>query len=272
MFYNSILADKKPYFFRYKYNFLNKEYNEYIKKNNENSIIHFSITLKELLDRRDNGEELTPEQQTFLMYFDKFLPVINSDCVMNRICKYIENIDFRIKQKVRCSHDFDYKTLMSNNFSINKKLYIKIKDEIEETFKKWDKVAKDSIGKTLEKNSNNDNINKKFNREIEYALLKGKLEEICSNEEQLANHLVYLFYEDKPSLSKATLWNLVGKQIFENIKGKNEYFYFPIKNPNGTLEFLYENYSIERVAISKGSNIAADEIFSDIDAEGDNVD
>lgn len=251
MFYNSILADKKPYFFRYKYNFLNKEYNEYVKKNNENAILHFSIPLKDLLESRKNGEALTPEQQTFLMYFDKFLPVIDSDCVMNRICKYIESVDFKIKQKVRSSHDFDYKTLLTPNFSINKKLYIKIKEEIEETFKHWDKIAKDSIGKSVERNSNIDNINKKFNREVEYALLKSKLEEICSNEEQLANHLVYLFYEDRPSLSKATLWNLVGKQIFENIKNKTEYFYFPVKNTNGSLSFLYENYSIERIALSK---------------------
>lgn len=270
MFYNSILADKKPYFFRYKYNFLNKEYNEYIKKNNENSILHFSVSLKDLLNKRDNKEELTPQQQTFLMYFDKFLPVINSDCVMNRICKYIESVDFKIKQKVRCSHDFDYKTLISNNFNINKKLYIKIKQEIEETFKHWDKVAKDSIGKSIEKNSNIDNINKKFNREIEYALLKSKLEQICSNEEQLANHLVYLFYEDSPSLSKATLWNLVGKQIFENIKNKNEYFYFPIKNPNGSLNFLYENYSIERIPLNKEDQIfVLEQKLGDIESEGD---
>jgi hypothetical protein len=268
MFYNSILADKKPYFFRYKYNFLNKEYNEYVKKNDENCVLHFSMTLKELLQKRDRGEELTDPQKVFLMYFDKFLPVIDSDCVMNRICKYIEGIDFKIKQKVRSSHDFDYKTLMSPNFNINKKLYIKIKEEIETAFKDWDKVAKDSIGKTLEKNSEIDNIGKKFNREMKYALLKNKLEEICFNEEQLANHLVYLFYEDHPSLSKSTLWNLVGRQIFENIKGKNEYFYFPIRNPNGSLEFLYENYSIERIQVNKEEEVIEDKI-GEIEIEGE---
>ena len=65
----------------------------------------------------------------------------------------------------------------------------------------------------------------------------------------MTNHLIYLFYEDKPSLSNTTLWSLVGKQIFENIKNKTQYFYFPIKNPSGSLDFLYENYSIERIAV-----------------------
>lgn len=250
MFYNTILADKKPYFFRYKYNFLNKEYNEYVKKANENAQIRFSMTLEELLEKEKNGEVLTKEQDDFLMYFNKFMPVINSDCVMNKICKYIESVDFQIKKKVRSSHDFDYKTLMSPNFNINKKLYIKIKDEVEKTFKEWEDLVKQSKGKNLEKNSNDGNTQKKFDRDVEYALLKGRLEEITSNEEQLANHLIYLFYVDKPSLGKTSLWNLVGKQIYENIKSKTDYFYFPIKNPNGSLEFLYEKYSIERIPVT----------------------
>ena len=85
MFYNTILADKKPYFFRYKYNFLNKEYNEYVKKANENSQIRFSMTLDELLEKEKNEEVLTKEQDDFLMYFNKFMPVINSDWVINKI-------------------------------------------------------------------------------------------------------------------------------------------------------------------------------------------
>ena len=259
MFYNSILADKKPYFFRYKYNFLNKEYNEYVKKANENAQIRFSMGLNELIMKKESGVELTTDEDAFLMYFEKFMPVINSDCVMNRICKYIESVDFKIKQKVRSSHDFDYKSLMSPNFTINKKLYIKIKDEVESTFKSWDEKAKNSIGNNIEKNSIHDNVSKKFDREVEYVLLKSRLEDIVSNEEQLTNHLIYLFYEDKPSLSKTTLWNLVGKQIFENIKNKTQYFYFPIKNSNGSLKFLYENYSIERIAVIKEENEKGEE-------------
>ena len=255
MFYNSILADRKPYFFRYKYNFLNKEYNEYVKKANENAQIRFSMTLNELLEKQKSGAELDSNEEAFLMYFNKFMPVIDSDCVMNRICKYIEGVDFKIKQKVRSSYDFDYKTLMGQNFNINKKLYSRIRMEIEETFKEWDKLVKINSNNNIEKNSTHDNISKKFDREVEYILLKNRLEEICSNEEQLTNHLIYLFYEDKPSLSKTTLWNLVGKQIFENIKNKTQFFYFPIKNSNGTLEFLYENYSIERIAVTNENKI-----------------
>ena len=63
--------------------------------------------------------------------------------------------------------------------------------------------------------------------------------------------MVYLFYVDKPSYNKAVLWNIVGKQIYETVKSKTTSFYFPEKNPNGSLEFLYEKYSIERVMIPR---------------------
>jgi len=240
MFYNRILADKKPYFFKYKYKALNKELNEYNKKNDENSQVRFGKTLKQLLDTPK--DERTPEEVEFIYYYDKFFPVIDSNCVMNRICKYIEGIDFHIKQKVRNSSDFDYKVLLSQNFTLNNKLYAQVKTTVEKTFKEWEELTKSrKVGK-VEKSLGSANIQAKFEREVECGILKQKLEEIVLNEEQLANYLVYLFYVDKPSFSKSTLWMLAGKQIYENVKSKHSSFNFPIKDENGALSFLYEKY------------------------------
>ena len=87
-------------------------------------------------------------------------------------------------------------------------------------------------------------------------ILKSRLEEVCSNEERLANHLVYIFYNLKTSLNKSILWSVAGKAIYENVKNKTSSFYFPIKNSNGSLEFLYEKYSIERITLpNKVENI-----------------
>ena len=212
MFYNRIIADKKPYFFRYKYKQLAKEFNEYKKKNEENAQIHFSMTLQELMDKKKKSpESMSIAEQNFLMYYDKFLPVIDSDCVMNKICKYIESVDFHIKQKVRSNHDFDYKSLQTSNFNLNKKLYAYIKEEVEKTFKDWEQKSKARRLSKVEKTLSQGNSQAKFEREAEISSLKMRLEDICSNEESLANHLVYLFYVDKPSFSKSTLWALVGK-------------------------------------------------------------
>lgn len=246
-FYNNILADKKPYFFKYKYDFLSKEYNEYLKRANDNCNTRFKISLEELQKRDIN--DLTEGQKIFIEYFNRFLPVIDSECVMNRICKYIENVDFKIKQKIRSSDSFDYSLLQSANFSINKKMYEKIKKIIEDTFKEWDLEKREkSKNRGNEKNPKKDSAYK-FDKEAKISILKQRLEDICSNEEQLTNHLIYLFYIDKPSYSKGTLWNMVGKQIYDNIKNRTTSFYFPIRNQNGNLKFLYKNYSIERILL-----------------------
>lgn len=245
-FYNSLLTDRKPYFFKYKYPALNKELNEYVKKNEENCLIHFSIPLKKLLEIDENL--LTNEQKQFIFFYRKFLPVVDSDCVMNNICKYIESIDFKIKQKVKQTQDFDYRILLSNNFTVNKVLYNRISEEIADTFKEWE----DKIKHKKEKSPQKFKKENKIDKELEYSLLKDKLLQICSNEQQLCNHLIYLFYVDRPSYNKTILWSLVGKQIYENVKSNTNSFYFPVKNVNGSLQFLYDNYSIERIVFDKG--------------------
>lgn len=254
-FLNSILVDKKPYFFRYKYNHLNKELNQYNKKADQNAQTRFKMSLKDL--KNIPVDELTLEQQDFLFYYDKFLPVLDSPCVMNKICHYIESVDFEIKKKVRSSQGFDYSLLLSdsNNFVVDKRMLKQLRFIIEEEIASWRQVLVRSNQKGNEVFSFDKDTTKKFDsnekvdKELRMQVLKGKLEDICSNEERLANHLIYLFYVEKPSLNKSFLWNLVGRQIFENVKAKTRSFYFPFKNPNGSLKFLYENYSIERVLV-----------------------
>ena len=60
-FYNSILADKKPYFFRYKYSQTDKELKEFLEDKNLNCHSKFGIYLDELLKIPE--EELTEEQE-----------------------------------------------------------------------------------------------------------------------------------------------------------------------------------------------------------------
>lgn len=255
-FLNSILADRKPYFFRYKYNHLNKELSQYIKKADQNAQTRFHISLKEL--QKIPVSELTTEQEQFLFYHEKFMPVIDSPCVMNKICHYIENIDFEIKKKVRSSQGFDYTNLLSSNFVLDKKFLKEVQKIVEDNIDLWRQilVRKNSLGIGFYTNSDIENENTKkydenlkIDKELKFQVLKSQLEEICSNEEKLANHLIYLFYVERPSLNKSYLWNLVGRQIYENVKAKTRSFYFPFKNPNGSLKFLYENYSIERVLV-----------------------
>ena len=248
-FLNSILVDKKPYFFRYKYRQLNKELNEYNRNAETTCQTRFYMSFKELLELPE--EKRTQQQKDFLFYYYKFLPVLDSSCVMNKVCHYIESIDFEIKKKVRNSDGFDWHILTSENFQPEKALTEKIYNVIVEEMSKKHldlRSLKLSNPELVRKNS----ITQKdeFDKETWINLLRSNLEDICSNEEKLANHLVYIFYEVKSSLNKSVLWGVAGKAIYENIKNKTNVFYFPIKNQNGSIKFLYENYSIEKIELN----------------------
>ena len=253
-FYNRILAEKKPYFFKYKYNKTNKELKDFVNKSNEDCQIRFAITLNELLNKKE--EDLTKEQKDFINYYHYYYPVIDSPCVMNKICKYIESIDFQIKKKIKSNGDFDYKSLQSKDFVLNRTLYQQILEIVINTVKSWEEKRKQVYSNMVTRVGFQENLD----REILYQNLKNELENVCSNSEQLANHLVYLFYVDKPSYNKNILWAVAGKQIYENLKAKTTSFYYPLKNDNGSLKFLYDNFSIERYLVS---DLEGEEIIND---------
>lgn len=245
MFLNRVLVDQKPYFFKYKYNALAKEIKEYENKNNGNCMRLFSIPLKQLLNT--DKDMLTPEQNKFVWYYYRYFPAINSDCVMNNICKYIESVDFQIKQKTKSSDFFDYRTLMSDNFSFNQKTYNAVKEIVELTMKKFNKIKSQVQSSQFEKNREEDG-REKLDKESQYKMLYDSLLNACRSEEEMSNYLVYLFYVDKPSYSKTTLWAVAGERIYLNIAAKTKSFKFPIKqslNSDYDLRFLYENYKIE---------------------------
>jgi len=256
-FYNSILADKKPYFFKYKYKQSNKDLRAFEAEALEYTQASYrKIPINKLVEMYNEDPTLLTEEELHYTksYLDRY-PMIDTPCIMNNICKYIESQNFTIKQKIRTSSEFDYKTLQSSNFDITnyKKQYVRIADIVAGTFKEWEAKAKAQKKTNLEK-SLNDNFNiAKFDRKVECALLKQTLLNVINNEESLTNLLIYLFYVDKPSYSKSNLWNMCGKQIYENIKNKmtNKTFYFPVKNENGSLKFLYENYQIEKIELKE---------------------
>ena len=104
------------------------------------------------------------------------MPVIDTDCVMNKICKYIEGVDFQIKKKVRSSQDFDYRILLGNNFILNKSLYNQIKEELERTFKIWDETRREAENKKYRRNNTlKDEEKAKFDKDMEFSILKNKL-------------------------------------------------------------------------------------------------
>lgn len=197
---------------------------------------------------------LIKEEQALVDSYYKFLEKetksIDTDCVMNNICHYIENIDFDIKKKVCSYDDFDCKILMSKNKNyFNEEVYRKICKEVEKDFENYvndKKVLDENEGR-----KKNVADNSRSPKDVLLENLKNGLSKIESNTEFLSNYLIKLFYEDRLSYNKNILWGFIGKQIYLNVLSKSSKAVIPVKNSNGSIEYLYERYSLEEVNINK---------------------
>ncbi|WP_405101462.1 RNA dependent RNA polymerase [Oceanobacillus sp. FSL H7-0719] len=239
---NSIMLDKHPYFFTYLYPDTKKKYRSHYSKYDTSSQQRFGITLGELISKNRK----TKEQKDFLEKFNKYSPTINSDSVMNSLCRYIESVDFEIKEIVKKEEEIDYRMLMSGSFEeIDEQKY----KEIINTYNKYRSV----LGKYI--SINKDASKSKFDDET-YLVIKGgydkfkeEMNKVCSNTEELVNHLIYMFYADEFKYNKDILWNLYGNQIFKNIKQHVDHYYVPHPNEDGSLEYLNNKYEIRKVEI-----------------------
>ena len=93
--HNSMVISKKPYFFRYLYPELNKQYKQYENAYNIICKDMFGVKLKKLLADPNKTEA----QRNLIRRYQKYSPLIVSNCVMNILCKEFEGIDFDIKFK-----------------------------------------------------------------------------------------------------------------------------------------------------------------------------
>ena len=244
-FLNKILLDKHPYFFIHLYKNTYNKYKKYVKSNDLSSQQKFGLTLNELLIKENCNEK----EQSFVDAYYRFLPVIDSDSVMNLLCKHIENVDFDIKSKLKTSKIGDlYKLYMKNDIPKNQETYQKVLNE----YKKFMKELKDLNTMGINQNANKEQFDEESDRVVNniYDDFKSRMFEICSYAYELTNYLVEIFYCEYKSSNKDILWNSFGKYIFSNIKSNTkEPIFFPMPNKEGGIIYLNKKYKLEEVII-----------------------
>lgn len=243
-FLNSIMLDKHPYFFRYLYKDTNAKFNKHKNGFDLSSLQKFGISLKDLLEKNDKSVE----ELKFSEDYYRHMPVIYSDSVMNNLCRHIESVDFKIKEKFKVEVDREiYNNYLSDVESSNIETYASIVLGIKEFNKRIQDARNMGIS-----SSNSVNGDEETGSSIndEYETFKNEMDVICSNSYELANYLVKLFYVDKPSLNKDLLWNTYGKILFENVRKKHkEAILFPFPDKNGDIEYLNKKYKLAEVSI-----------------------
>ena len=234
---NRIAADKKPYFMKYIYPSEKSGYEDYNRKNNEKCLMRFRMTLEELLQKENRSEE----EQTFLDFYQKHLPLGTAPCMVNRICWKVEEI-FDGADLPKAS-DFDY-SILKCDAEYPKSLHTKIK-KIYENYKRelqtYMQIAK------LERVKQED-------RQMQKYLLREQFRQLCltqcPNEEILCNIVLDLCYGASRQ-SKQFAWDICGGQIIRNLLKRNDYkISYPVLDENGDIEFEGQRFRMETTRIS----------------------
>lgn len=265
--YNNIIIDKKPYFFKHRYSTDKKAYDKYMKGRENYCKITYSCTIDEL----KSSPTKTDKQIKFLESVDKFSPLIESDCVMNNLSKYMEQFVKSLNHPLFAPHagrkkgdikNYEqdiYKQYLSNpnlvSLEINKVIYDKVKKIVLEYFKKLkEKVI------TIYPPNEEPEDNKTKRPDVLYEDLKKELFKIRSDyrlsNSELTDILIYLFYTDITGKNKNILWRLCGKYIYQNVLKTTRYYYYPIQcdnteiEDNNTFEYMNKKYKLELVTLS----------------------
>lgn len=238
-FYRRIVADKKPYFMRYIYPALMKQYNTYIKNTNRNALREFQMTVDELYQMP--VDVLTERQREFLKYFEYKMPVGTSNCVMNKICKLFEKEFDGYIRKYNSAVDFDY-TIMRSNIGYAPKQYSLIKKMYEDynkrlvsytIFADYERVDEYDSSATLSI------MNEEFRKEC----IK-----ICPNKYALCDIILDICYAKNST--KRFAWSMCGSEIIHNLlKKNNNRISYPIKDEDGEIEFGGNKFSARNIII-----------------------
>lgn len=243
-----ILADKKPYFMRYIYPNSNNKYKQYIQHTEQKCKIKYGVDIKTLRLK----ENKTKEENEFLDYFDNHYPLGMGDCVINRICRNIEN-KFDDKLKANIKGEFDYSILKSVGYEYSKQDYKKIED----IYKQYKKCSSDIMKKLKsEKSSSDDNMCMRY---MLKRTFKDMCFNICPNENILCNIVLDLCYNSDKS--KKFSWDICGDVFIKNLLKLNNYeITFPKKDKNGDIYFKGERFSMKTTKIEVEINLNEKEV------------
>lgn len=239
--YRRIVSDRKPYFMRYIYPDLMKEYKNYVQQANAKCFIRYRMTLDDLIAMDE--ESMTHEQLEFRDYVVNHYPVSMNNCVMNRICKKFENEFDGILSRFRSTIDFDCRFLRAKCGYTSTQFY-KVKS-IYEDYKKW---ASAHAASRAVLNLDKDEMRMEWRIAVS-AFVRDCLD-ACCNIDRLINIMIDLFY--KSDSGKQFVWDVCGNAIIDTLLASNggviEYM---TRDPEGEVVFSGERFSCKHMEVDE---------------------
>ena len=222
--YNSMVVKKKPYFFIYLYSTLMKEYKAYEKNFNSISYKHFGMSIKDLL-RKENRSE---GENKLIRKYRKYSPVLETDCVMNNLCKEVESSDSDIKfhpSKISLLNEFaDYSNIDEEKLVTLMDICKTYKSEKQfrgfSTMIENEGIADDDVAEIMNQVL--------YGHKDKY---REKIKNLFSNTRELFNHLMMMC--QRKNINHDIVWDIMGDDIIDII---------PVCNPTVLIE---DDYGVE---------------------------
>ena len=235
-FLQSVLTEKKPYYFRYIYKDSNKKYLDYINSMEINALRNFRKSISEI-----KSQPMSPEEKEFIAYYDKHMPLSDNPCIVNKIAHKVENVfdgDFAIGK----NDNFDYSIYMTSKPE-EIKIPQNIRKKIIEIYNTYKKVSKTKNSITITEDCNKEDKSKNENNI--YDVLRCDIKEIMNNEKELCDILIELAYK-KEKVSKSFVWSMVGDVILDNLLNKNDNMItYPTRDDNGSIVYNGIRFSLK---------------------------
>jgi len=229
-FYNSILCEIRPSFFRFLYPHYMSRYNKELKKYN----LYSHLTLQESFDDICKKEKRNLEENSVLESYKNNSYFLDNNSVVNKISRYMRmSLGLIGKFSSKSSKDSDYKILIDENYKINPYELLKMKSYLQEY-------------KAFKKGMRHDLTNSYSNLDAFMTYLRKEcLLNISSNESELANYAIEATYGGELSMVNFA-WSMWPSGILQNIiKNSSGKISFPVLDENGDVEYLWKKYSFK---------------------------
>ena len=209
--YRRIGATRKPYFMKYIYPTLSRQYQDYERKVNVNAHRQFGMSVAEMLALPDT--ERWEKMDTFLAFYDALMPVGNGDCVMNKICHLFEDEFDHRKMPTDDEVPFDYSELKGDSTYTQYQ-----KSKIAHLFNEY----MERLGRYMRNaEAQGDNLDTQSSvmLNLRYEFLSA-CRKLCPNAQTLYDIIIDI--TSSKSTTKKFMWEMCGDTIIENLLKKHD--------------------------------------------------
>jgi len=240
---NSMVICKKPYFMIHLYDKLKQSYKNHMRQFQLDCKNNYNVTLYELIQK----PEKTPEEQKFIRKAGYFSPVLDTPCVMNKICHKVEQLETGILKKQK-EQESMLPSFSKHMYTIQKKKLLKL----EEFYKEYKARRKFTFVKKLLTDMNSQDEFFEFLHSMTSALVQEYQNKcythISSNTTELFEYMIALSESETiKNFDFTFIWDILGNDILKIIPQKNSIIY---KESRTGMSYLGKKYEVMEVELT----------------------